>query len=145
MEPIILKTYFIYISASNNIIQIKETTIPTNEQHIIPKMHLIQKIQSMKKDELGTYNIKNLAYHHVVLNDDNIRDYMSNKIPHNKFFKEISYFSDIIVQPTHEIFNPLSALYVIFQEKPPTTKGQTKKITFNTKKTSKRKSLKQKY
>ena len=145
MEPVFLKTYFIYISASNNIIQIKETTIPTNEQHIIPKMHLIQKIQSMKKDELGTYNIKNLAYHHVVLNDDNIRDYMANKIPHDKFFKEISYFSDINVQPTHEIFNPLSALYVIFQEKPPTTKGQTKKITFNTKKTSKRKSLKQKY
>ena len=89
MEPTFLKTYFIYINESNNIIQIKETSLPTNEEHIITKMNLIQKIQSMKKDELGTYNIKNLAYHHVVLNDDNIRDYMANKLPHNKFFKEI--------------------------------------------------------
>ena len=68
-----------------------------------------------------------------------------NWLEQNYKFKEISYFSDINVQHTNEIFNPLSALYVIFQEKPPNTKCQTKKITFNTKKTSKRKSLKQKY
>jgi hypothetical protein len=147
MESNLLKTYFIYINGENDIMQIKEKILPVNNENIIPKMNFIHHIQTMKKDEMGSYILKNIAIHHVVLNDNNIRDYIANKIPPDTFFKEISYLSDIILQPTNPCFHPISALYVILQEKPHITeaKSQTKKIRFTHKKTTKRKSLKQKY
>ena len=143
-----LKTYYIYINKDNSILQVKEThlqTININDNTYIPKMTLIQQIQSMKKDILGTYILSSMALHHIVINDNNVSDYVSNKMTHHSFFREISYLSDIQLQETNSNFHPLSALYIILQEKQQTTKCQTKKVRFDLGKTKKRKSLKQKY
>jgi len=108
-------------------------------------MNIIQQIQNMKKDELGSYILKNMALHHIVINDNNVSDYVANKITHHSFFREISYLSDIQLHETNNVFHSLSALYIILQEKHLTTKTQTKKVRFDLGKTKKRKSLKQKY
>jgi hypothetical protein len=144
-----LKTYYIYINKENSILQIKENTIPctsmTETTSMIPKMNIIQQIQTMKKDELGSYILTSMALHHIVVNDNNVSDYVVNKITHHSFFREISYLSDIHLHETNNIFHPLSALYIILQEKPHTPQSQTKKVRFDLGKTKKRKSLKQKY
>jgi hypothetical protein len=143
-----LKTYYIYINKDNSILQVKETHLQpttTNENTYIPKMTIIQQIQTMKKDMLGTYILSSMALHHIVINDNNVSDYISNKITHHSFFREISYLSDIQLQETNSNFHPLSALYIILQEKPHTPQSQTKKVRFDIGKTKKRKSLKQKY
>lgn len=147
MDPIYLKTYFIYTNNQNEIMQIKETKIETEYQppnYIIPKMGLIQKIHSMKKDELGVYILKHISCHHIIVNDNNVQDYIERSESYN-FLKEISYFSDLVLEETNEIFNKLSSLYVIFQQKPHINHASTKKIKINLQKTNKRKSLKQKY
>lgn len=144
-----LKTYYIYINKENSVLQIKENMIPCNQitetNSIIPKMNIIQQIQNMKKDELGSYILSSMALHHVVVNDNNVSDYVVNKITHHSFFREISYLSDIHLHKTDNVFHPLSALYIILQEKQFTTKSQTKKVRFNIDKTKRRKSLKQKH
>jgi len=95
----------------------------------------------MKRDELGTYILKNIALHHVVLNDNNIRAYVDDRITHSTFFKEITYLSDIKVHTTHPCFQPISSLYVILQEKPHNqdAHNNTKKIRYSLVKTKKRK------
>jgi hypothetical protein len=45
MEPKFLKTYFIYTSHENDIMQIKETQLLHDDPETISKMRLIQKIQ----------------------------------------------------------------------------------------------------
>ena len=147
MDPISLKTYFIYTNNQNEIMQIKENTIQVEYQssnYIIPKMDLIQKIHFMKKDELGVYILKHIACHHVIINNNNVQDYIERSESYN-FFREISYFSDLILEETNESFYNLSSLYIIFQEKPQINHTNTKKIKINLNKTNKRKSLKQKY
>lgn len=146
-----LKTYYIYINKENSILQVKENLIPckplADVNSIIPKMTLIQHIQNMKKDALGSYILSSMALHHVVVNDNHVSDYVDNKITHHPFFREISYLSDVQLAKTDPIFYPLTALYIIFQEKPTHTpcQSQTKKVRFDLGKTKKRKSLKQKY
>ena len=144
-----LKTYYIYINRENSILQVKENLMPCHSiedtASMIPKMTLIQHIQQMKKDALGSYILSNMALHHVVVNDNNVSDYVDNKITHHRFFREISYLSDVHLTKTDPIFYPLTALYIILQEKSYTPQSQTKKVRFDLGKTKKRKSLKQKY
>lgn len=146
-----LKTYYIYINKENSIMQVKENLIPCKPLEdsisLISKMALIQHIQKMKKDALGSYILSSMALHHVVVNDNHVSDYVDNKITHHSFFREISYLSDVQLAKTDPIFYPLTTLYIIFQEKPPHTpcQSQTKKVRFDLGKTKKRKSLKQKY
>jgi len=141
METKFLKTYFIYTSHENHIMQIKETQLLYDDPETISKMRLIQKIQEMKRDELGKYILKNIALHHVVLNDNNIRAYVDDTITHDTFFKEITYLSDVKVHATHPCFHPISSLYVILQEKPHNhdAHNNTKKIRYNLAKTKRRK------
>lgn len=143
-----LKTYFIYINKENSILQIKEDSIPciqTSEtRSVVPKMNIINQIQNMKKDKLGSYVLSSMAIHHVVINDNCVSDYVANKITHHSFFREISYLSDINLQKTNECFHDLSSLYVILEEKHE-PKSQTKKVKFDLGKSKHRKSLKQKY
>ena len=150
MDPNYLKTYFIYTSHENNIMQIKETQLLYDDPETISKMRLIQKIQEMKRDEFGKYILKNIALHHIILDDNNIRAYVDDKITHESFFNEITYLSDIKVHATNSFFQPLSSLYVILQEKPhkEESHNNTKKIKYSpvqSKKLLKRKSLKQKF
>jgi hypothetical protein len=152
MENNYLKTYFIYVNDNNEINQVKETQILKHEvsinnnqdetsQYIVPKMDLINKIHFMKNDELGNYVLTNIAFHHIVINNNNVQEYLNHPSSYN-FLSEISYFSDIVLKPTNPIFSPLSSLYVIFKNKPK-KHNNTKKISFNIKeKKMKKKSLK---
>ena len=150
MENNNLKTYFIYVNDDNEINQVKETQILKHEvsnnmnqnetpKYIIPKMDLIHKIHFMKNDELGNYILTNIAFYHIVINNNNVQDYLNHPSSYN-FLSEISYFSDIILNPTNPIFSHLSSLYIIFKNKP-INHNTTKKISLHVKK-EKRKSLK---
>lgn len=146
MELNELKSFFIYVNSENEIIQIKELDIPLTQREnekYISKMDLIYFIHKMKKDEIGHYILKNMALHHVLLNNNNIQDYMQDN--ETTFFNEINYFSDIILKSTNPIFFQLSSLYIIFKQKSLSTNNNTKKINFNFKKVNKKKSLKQKF
>ena len=146
MELNKLKSFFIYINNENEIIQIKELDLPLSNHEndkYISKMDLIYHIHNMKKDEISNYILKNIGLHHVIVNNNNVQDYIhDNDI---SFFNEINYFSDIILKSTNPIFFELSSLYIIFKQKSITRNNNTKKINFNVKKVNKKKSLKQKF
>jgi hypothetical protein len=120
MESILC--YFVYIDHHHSIqkvIKQEEVLVSLSSDNVgMTNTKILQIIQNRRILDNGMkYKFMHLLQFNIDLDHDKIEDFAYGENDLNlDFFKEVSIFNDVVIQPSIFIFHPLHSLYFFFKE-----------------------------